>query len=385
MAERRGRAKLPVPAPNKKQANRRAQQQVQGPVVVLPTTKPKPKRKAQNPVRNPAEAEYAELKQVQRESVNHYAPLCAATRDKQPGQGPQDTHPGVPEEVAKPSTADLEMHYSNVHVAIPDSYENCDKKRKPTMLKKFCRSHWTLTLAIVLVTISVVCVALVLVGIASAGLSGSSKNSERYQELQQTTVTMAEQIEALQTQLDGSLFDLRQLRSESRKLTNMFTEFSDSQIHNLSEFEERVRGMFATFSDSQMQRLNEFEERLDQIQENVDSIQRQQQVSLSSNITKLEGSIQQLNRSLLTEISDRITQSHTVDADLEQININLTQLGSSIETVDANVMTVTNAVSQLIAYAVPIDCPSTVYQGLANNSSVAVSPVQPYQVRFLFV
>ena len=382
MAERRGRAKLPVPAPNKKQANRRAQQQVQGPVVVLPTTKPKPKRKAQNPVRNPAEAEYAELKQVQRESVNHYAPLCAATRDKQAGQGPQDTHPGVPEEA---STADLEMHYSNVHVAIPDSYENCDKKRKPTMLKKFCRSHWTLTLAIVLVTISVVCVALVLVGIASAGLSGSSKNSERYQELQQTTLTMAEQIEALQTQQDGSLFDLRQLRSESRKLTNMFTEFSDSQIHNLSEFEERVRGMFATFSDSQIQRLNEFEERLDQIQENVDSIQRQQQVSLSSNITKLEGSIQQLNRSLLTEISDRIIQIHTVDADLEQININLTQLGSSIETVDANVVTVTGAVSLLITYAVPIDCPSTVYQGLATNSSAAVSPVQPYQVRLLFV
>ena len=357
------------PPPGKRQGGHQKVRQAQASDPPQPKPKPKPKRNAapvaqSNLAEERSESEYAELKAVRRESVNHYAPLCAATRNNPQGAGStSSTLPSVAEKggvpAANDSTTDLDVHYSNVHVRgkarrASNSYENCkfsEEKEDVNKLKNFCLFHWK-TIVTVGVTMSVMLAALVVVlGIATAGLSGSSRNGERYQKLRETAVDMAGQIERLDRQLDASNAALLQLKSESDALN---------------------RKIAATGSQLSVQR-GYFNTRIHENEEKIASLRRQQDTSVVSNVSKLEGEIQALNYSLLNriEIGER---------DVTELRRNVTMLTSSVNTLVevtvrellASIADINGSVAELTG--LPVSCASSVHESVAENSPEATSP-----------
>ena len=373
-------AKKQIFLPGKKPAGGgRGHQKVQGQVSSPPPQpKPKPKKKAarvaaqsnlQVHVEERSKAEYAELRAVRRESVNHYAPLCPATRSKPQGGGAgsgsgQSNLPSVAEEgrasssAGKDSTSDPEIHYSNVHIKKEarnrsNCYENYkfpEEKESNNRWKNFCLLYWK-TIVTVGGTAAVLLVALVVVlGIAAAGLSGSSSNGARYEDLQEAALEMADTIQRLQRQLNDSNAAILQLKSDSNEL-NYKISATESQL------------------DAQR---SDFNSKIEENRDIIDSIRQQQETSLGESITKLEGKIQDLNSSLSSTIQEADRNASDFRKNLTMLTSSITQLGVSINGVIANTTALDRRVDRY--HSLPLNCTSLVYEYVAENSPETSSP-----------
>ena len=331
MAEKQPRAKVLLPFPSTRpELTKVYMQQHLRAQTTSPKAgrrKPKPKRKA--PVAIPKrraaqqiflEPEYAELRVVRREPENHYASLLTTTREK---SGRSSSDPNIPSSFAekektteKLSSSELELHYSNVHTAPLESYEEYSEGKGGS----FC-SYCKLITALATVIGVVLLVGLAL-GIAVASLSGNSQNAERYRKLEDTTQQMAEMIADLETQLNSSLSAVR-------------SETDDLFVH---------------------------------------------QQGFHSNTSRLEQNIQQLNRSVQAEIAARQSQRLFTNSAIDHLNTDVEQLRSSLQRMNELTLTMNTSISLLTRYTVPIGCTSTIHENVTFNSSVAFSPKLMIQV-----
>ena len=282
----------------------------------------------------------------------------------------QSSLPSVAEEgkvVANDSTTDdLEIHYSNV-VHIKEggepvsSYENYKFSEEKEERWKFCLNYWKVFLAMGVIVSVVLVVVVLLLGIAAAGLSGSSENTERYRELEEAALGMAGLIERLQTQLNSSTSALNELRSNSETLDRRISDVQRELRVQNSEIDDRIDDKLATFKLEQEASVDaKIHSEIDQLNlPPLEEVIEQTELNITNLKRTLTFSEERLNTLLQNEIATREQLT-------AELRMNVDAVQADIESLNTN--------------TIPAYCNSNVYESTADNASEATSPQIPINV-----
>ena len=306
-------------------------------------------------------SEYAQPWPAKRESENQYAPLCVATQNK-----PQDK-----EEVKMGDPgSNSENNSPNSLPNISTSHSPCGHDSNNTSAmgvteeyrgKELCLSHWKVFLAVGVIVSVVLVVVVLLLGIAAAGLSGSSENTERYRELEEAALGMAGLIERLETQLNTSTSALNELRSNSETLDRRISDIQRELQVQKNEIDNRIDRKLAEFKVEQEASVDaKINSEIDQL--NLPMLEeaiKETEINITILKLTLMSSEERLNTLLQDEISNREQLTDQLRMDVDAVQADIKSLNTS---------------------TIPAYCNSNVYKGTADNASEATSPRIPINV-----
>ena len=384
MADVRRVAKQP-PAQAAKRAHQPKPQKVKEVVVPRPKPKPKPK-KAQVEVKQEREDEhqYAELRPI-RNSVHPYEPLSVETKETAPTD-PAAVHLRVPEE--------SELHYANVSVyreqpqgketELQDKEIVAKENRSWNFFKQCHFPHWKIVLSALGVAAVIFALFLILLVLSAVSLSRANKNTDRYNELEETSDETAQQIagqyDLLETNTQQMAQDIARLQqiTEGMLLQNADRferlETSTDQIkQDNSEIFQNISQQIITLqrqldestmtSGNASSTLAVLQERITQ-QEMVSRTIFNRTTMLETKASQLDASLAAVNETLRTLIDKVDTQVDVLDTSIDGLKI-------EIETLSA---TLNDTLIQLTKNG-PFNCTSYIYQTVAApNATDITSP-----------
>lgn len=366
MADASG-AKRPLPAHVGKRAQPKKEKEV-----VVPRPKPKPKpKKAQVEVKSETEREaehqYAELRPI-RNSVHPYEPLCVETKEANPAA----VHLQVPK--------DAETHYANMSAyreqlqaketkeAVPDEKEDVTtEKMSWTLFQKQCHfPHWKIVLSALSVAAVVFVLVVILLVLAAVSLSLANKNTDRYNELEDTLRETAQQTadkyRLLETTTQQMAADIAILETT----TNQMKDNVNIHVHQrLETLSQQITTLWRQLNDSQATSGNSsltLERRIAQ--------QEMDFWNISNRTLLLETKTSELNASLTTVNETLQTANNEVGA----LNTTIDGLKTEVETLSSDTAKLDDIVTQLTKNG-PFNCTSYIYQTVgAPNVTNVTSP-----------
>lgn len=369
-------AKQP-PAPAAKRARQPKPQKVKEVVVPRPKPKPKPKKvQVQVEVKpeREVEHEYAELRPI-RNSVHPYEPLSVETKETAPTDPPA-VHLQVPEEP--------ELHYANVSVhheqlqakgtkeqVLEDKEVNAKEKKSWTFFRKQCHfPHWKIVLSALCVAAVVFVLALILLVLAAVGLSRASKNTDRYQELDETAQQIAGQHLLLETTTKQLTQDIARLQ----KITD------EMLLQNADRFEmlETTTEQIKQDNDNRQQKLENISQQIITLEIELDKSQMNASLTLENSIAQQEMVSRNIsNRTTMLEMKTRqlddslATVNGTLRTLIDEVDTQVDGLKTEVETLLADTATLNETLVQLTKNG-PFNCMSYIYQtvGAPNVTNI---------------